>query len=218
MAYTPLPTVVLGDLWTAANHNTFIRDNFAELWKIQAAEDLIVGASASTAKRLAKGAARSLLYVNTSDELAYEKFGCFAQVKKNGNQTVGTGTFITGWTSEQDTDSLWDGANDRFVIQRAGVYVIHSSALLNEKISVQYRIHLTRGANNFWLDNQLFPIDASVTNCIFAHAIFPLEVGDIIRPFLENNTGGSPSVTYLATSTYGGATFNSRFSIYRIFA
>jgi len=29
MAYNPVPTVTTGDLWTAANHNTYIRDNFA---------------------------------------------------------------------------------------------------------------------------------------------------------------------------------------------
>lgn len=29
MAYNPVPTVATGDLWTASNHNTYIRDNFA---------------------------------------------------------------------------------------------------------------------------------------------------------------------------------------------
>lgn len=27
--YNPVPTVATGDLWTASNHNTYIRDNFA---------------------------------------------------------------------------------------------------------------------------------------------------------------------------------------------
>lgn len=29
MAYSAVPTVTTGDLWTASNHNTYIRDNFA---------------------------------------------------------------------------------------------------------------------------------------------------------------------------------------------
>jgi hypothetical protein len=29
MAYSTVPTVATGDLWTAANHNSYIRDNFA---------------------------------------------------------------------------------------------------------------------------------------------------------------------------------------------
>jgi len=29
MTYSPVPTVATGDLWTASNHNTYIRDNFA---------------------------------------------------------------------------------------------------------------------------------------------------------------------------------------------
>lgn len=31
MTYTALPTVSTGDLWTAAQHNTYIKDNFATL-------------------------------------------------------------------------------------------------------------------------------------------------------------------------------------------
>jgi hypothetical protein len=106
MAYTPLPTVVLGDLWTAANHNTFIRDNFSELWKIQAAEDLIVGASASTAKRLAVGADDTLLGV-VAGELAYQtpqEFGLPEMVLyalKTSALSVATSTYttITNWAT-----------------------------------------------------------------------------------------------------------------------
>jgi len=29
MTYTAVPTKSTGDLWTAANHNTYIKDNFA---------------------------------------------------------------------------------------------------------------------------------------------------------------------------------------------
>jgi len=31
MAYSAVPTVTTGELWTAAQHNTYIRDNFTEL-------------------------------------------------------------------------------------------------------------------------------------------------------------------------------------------
>lgn len=32
MAYSAVPTVATGDLWTAANHNQYIKDNFAYLY------------------------------------------------------------------------------------------------------------------------------------------------------------------------------------------
>lgn len=64
MSFSNLPTVVTGDLWTASNHNTFLRDNLAELWKYQAAEDLMVGAGPNTSKRLAAGANNTALNVH----------------------------------------------------------------------------------------------------------------------------------------------------------
>jgi len=32
MSYSPVPTVVTGDTWTASQHNTYIRDNFAAVY------------------------------------------------------------------------------------------------------------------------------------------------------------------------------------------
>lgn len=71
MATSVVPTVVTGDTWTAANHNTYIRDNLNELLQYQQAEDLIVGAGAGALKRLAKGANGSYLGINNSGALAY---------------------------------------------------------------------------------------------------------------------------------------------------
>ncbi len=57
MAYNPVPTVATGDLWTASNHNTYIRDNFAAgVPDILAAKgDLVVGTGPNAATRLAIG-------------------------------------------------------------------------------------------------------------------------------------------------------------------
>lgn len=59
MSYTPVPTYVTGDLFTAANANTYWRDNFAAGVPdiFEAAGDLAVGAGENAAVRLAIGAA-----------------------------------------------------------------------------------------------------------------------------------------------------------------
>lgn len=70
-SYSVVPLSANGDWIDAAWINQYIKDNFAALWKIEAAEDLIVGATPTTAKRLAKGANRTILHVNGAGNLEY---------------------------------------------------------------------------------------------------------------------------------------------------
>lgn len=65
MAFTTVPTVATGDLWSAAQHNTYIKDNFSALFVGSAAGDVDYYNSASTKTRLAKPTVDSLLK-NTS--------------------------------------------------------------------------------------------------------------------------------------------------------
>ena len=71
MAYNPVPTVVTGDLWTASNHNTYIRDNFAAGVPgiIQAKGDLAVGSTVRAAGRLPVGANNLMLMADSSQSL-----------------------------------------------------------------------------------------------------------------------------------------------------
>lgn len=65
MAYTPLSTVATGDLWTAANHNTYVKDNFAagvpDLFTT--AGDTVYASGADAAARLAIGATSTFYQV-----------------------------------------------------------------------------------------------------------------------------------------------------------
>jgi len=66
MAYTAVPTVNTGDTWTAANHNTYIRDNFAAGVPdiFTTAGDIAYATAADVAARLAIGSAGQLLKTN----------------------------------------------------------------------------------------------------------------------------------------------------------
>jgi len=50
MTFSPVPLVVKGDLWTAAQHNLYIRDNFPETepGKVTAAGDIVYGTGLNT--------------------------------------------------------------------------------------------------------------------------------------------------------------------------
>jgi len=65
MAYSPVPTVTTGDTWSAANHNTYIRDNFAAGVPdiFTAAGDLAYATAANAASPLAIGSSDQSLSV-----------------------------------------------------------------------------------------------------------------------------------------------------------
>lgn len=57
MAYSAVPTVVTGDIWSAANHNTYLRDNLAALWPFTTAGDIAIASSAAELSKLSIGTA-----------------------------------------------------------------------------------------------------------------------------------------------------------------
>lgn len=63
MTYSPVPSVATGDLWTAANQNQYIRDNFAALWPYQAVGDIAIATASNTIGNLAKGNELNVLSV-----------------------------------------------------------------------------------------------------------------------------------------------------------
>jgi hypothetical protein len=67
MAYSSVPTVATGDLWTAANHNTYIRDNFAAGVPaiFTTAGDLAYASGAAVAARLPIGSNGQVLKVSS---------------------------------------------------------------------------------------------------------------------------------------------------------
>lgn len=71
MAYTAVPTVATGDLWTAANHNAYIKDNFAagvpDIFTTKG--DLAVASGADAAGRLGVGSNGQLLTADSVEAL-----------------------------------------------------------------------------------------------------------------------------------------------------
>jgi len=61
MAYSAVPTVVTGQTWTAANQNTYVKDNFAAVFPYTTAGDIAYATSASALTRLAVGGLGALL-------------------------------------------------------------------------------------------------------------------------------------------------------------
>jgi hypothetical protein len=60
--FSTVPTVNTSDSWTASQHNTYIRDNFAAVWVGTTAGDLDYYTSATAKSRLGIGSANQFLY------------------------------------------------------------------------------------------------------------------------------------------------------------
>jgi hypothetical protein len=107
MAYSPVPTVTTGDAWTASNHNTYIRDNFAAgVPDIFAAKgDLAVGSGPDAAVRLGVGANGSILIADSSKAagMRWGSLNAAAKVSKTA-LAVGAGTSVTVEFAAEDLD------------------------------------------------------------------------------------------------------------------
>jgi hypothetical protein len=71
MSFNTVPTVATGDLWTAANQNTYLRDNMAALFPYTTAGDIAVASAADALTRLALGDVGQVLKVLSGPALGY---------------------------------------------------------------------------------------------------------------------------------------------------
>ena len=62
MAFSTVPLVATSDSWTASQHNTYIRDNFAAVWVGTTAGDTDYYSSSTAKTRLAIGTANQIKY------------------------------------------------------------------------------------------------------------------------------------------------------------
>lgn len=104
MSFSPVPTVATGDIWTAAQHNTYIRDNFAAgvpgLFTTKG--DIAIASASQVAGRLGVGSAGQALTPDSAEALG---------VKWAGFPTWGL------WTN-----AAWDS-----VAKNIGVYTVNAS-------------------------------------------------------------------------------------------
>lgn len=130
MAYSAVPTVSTGDLWTAANHNTYIRDNFIAGVPdiITTKGDLVVGTGADAATRMGVGSDGKVIEARSAvSQLGMQwHSGWFAKASRSTAQSINSGsiTLIQYDTEDDDPDSIQTlGASYHIVTPYAGLYL-----------------------------------------------------------------------------------------------
>lgn len=129
MAYNVVPTVANGDSWSAAQHNTYIKDNLAALWPYTTTGDMSYASSPNTLGRvaigaagallrssgsapqwLARGSANQILKVNaagTNIEWGTDS-AVGAQARRNTTQSISNATY----TALSYNEELWDSGTN----------------------------------------------------------------------------------------------------------
>lgn len=130
MAYTAVPIVATGDLWTASNHNTYIRDNFAAGVPdiFSAKGDLAAASAADTAGRLAVGTNGNILVADSAQALGMKWDGGVAAhcvVDPAQNFTTGVEALVRFDTETFDSHGcVTTGASWRFIAPVSGFYYV----------------------------------------------------------------------------------------------
>ena len=162
MSYTPVPTKTTGELWSADDNNTYIRDNFAagvpDLFTTKG--DLAVATGADVAIRLAVGTDGQLLTADSgetcgmkwstpSTDQAYAKY----KVSATRSMANGAATIVNFDTSVFDSDSaVTTGASWKFAAPHDGYYVVALMLLLE--------------SNAGWAANEYFEGDLYVDGAL----------------------------------------------------
>lgn len=209
MAYTALATAVTGDLWTAANHNTYIKDNFAVSVPdiFTAFGDIPYGTGENTADILAIGTARQVLMVNAAGnapEWSSPLFGCGLSVTTDQTITAGSTNTVSFDTENYDTSSFWSSSDsDGIVIPWDGVY--QCSGFINWGIPAEQI-----NANLFIGATQIHHISVNQTTYLeVSNFTYTARFSANDNPFLAINAiqwnvtikSAEYAVTYLGAST-----------------
>lgn len=141
MAYTAVPTATTGYLWTAADHNTYIKDNFAagvpDIFTTKG--DIAIATAADTAARLGVGSNGTILTADSDTgggEMGVKWSGLVpstgARYKLATDQAIANNTLtvVNYETVVFDPDSaVTAGAAWIYTVPTTGYYLVCASAL-----------------------------------------------------------------------------------------
>lgn len=211
MVYSVVPTSVTGDLWTAANHNTYIRDNFASGVPdiFTAAGDIPYATGLNTADVLPIGGVHQALVVNdagNAPKWGSIFAGCNVWLTSTQSIPGRTDTKVVFDTETYDTDSLWSTDNtDAITIPWDGVYQCSGFVDFNSSTGTGIYIEVSiSGITTISIDDANSSTDTVISFCYInrfaAGTDVFLEVAQSDTDALNLNLARY-QVSYLGTST-----------------
>jgi len=213
MAYTAVPTQNTGDEWTAAEHNTYVRDNFAagvpDIFTTKG--DLAVATAADTAARLAVGTDGHVLIADSGEACGIKwgtvpngpSTGVGARYYVDDTQEVADSsqTIIDYAVKDYDTDTaVTVGAAWKFTVpaDQGGKYLViatcyYQSAgwLANERADLEL---YKNGARVCIMGSYFVNANNTVNVFVIGSAIVDLSAADYIDVRAYQNSGDAQQI------------------------
>lgn len=202
MAYNAVPTVTTGDLWTASNHNTYIRDNFAagvpDIFTTKG--DLAIASGANAAGRLGVGSNGKVLVASSAESLGIKWTNGFSTGKASRSTTqalsAGAQTKVQFTTEDFDSENYFTlgSSNTRCTIAVKGIYLFVGNVVFAVRAGSK-SIFLSK--NNALVSEQT---EIQVENMVSGNVagVFSLAASDYIE--LQVKSGSGSDVTFASLS------------------
>lgn len=125
---------------------------------------------------------------------------------KSGNQTsIGANTKIVTWTSQEDSRSEWDNANNRWVCEQPGNYEVTASVEYSDSgTNVAFTLSIYKNGSVIGRSTTRTSPTATSIWSVTAHALDSLAATDYIEIYCSSTAG----------TVYG--TTGTRFSVVRV--
>lgn len=205
MGYTVVPYVNPGDSWTAAQHNTYIRDNFAALWPFTAAGDITLGLSAYAITKLPIGADNTIL-VNVDDDVSWSNLSqIFCNVEVSGT-SISTANW-TGLQYDVVNKNLYDVFSNTYPMRLtapfAGVYLLSGNIFwtTSSQGTREIKFYNSNTSKEIYIDTQV----AALTNVNNISIPVYLPTGSYVELYAYQGSGSSLTLSAKITLTYWGS-------------
>ena len=207
MTYQALPTVATGDMWTAAENNTYIKNNFEETWRYDSAGDLLYCDGTNTLDFLPKGNNKEVLAIVSGNlvwkDVSNQKLFCYLQKSSSQNILNTTYTNLTWDTEVFDNNNYWSSSSSaNIVLSSAGLYRFDGYLRYNNNVDGRRWAILYDGSTNMNM-NARRAINTIYNSISFSYVYYASAAKTVyIRTYQDsgggvNLLGGEFMVTYL---------------------
>lgn len=204
MGYSTVPYVNSGDTWTAAQHNTYIRDNFAALWPYTDAGDIVVASSAYVVTKLPIGAENTIL-INDNDSVSWGTLSQIYCQLEVGTTSISNASWelLSYSIVKDDYGMINPSYSTRIYAPWTGIYYlsggIYWASNSSQTREVKYLNSYT--GKTLYIDTQ----GAGLTNTNNISMPVSMSAGSYIEVAVYQGSGGSLDASAKINLTYWGS-------------
>ena len=193
MAFNNSFTAVVGATYTAAQYNTYVRDNFTAVWVYTSAGDIAYATSATALARLAKGTAYQNMRMNAG-ATAPEWGGYLAgKAIRASNQSINnvtaTGAIFTSAAFSQVAVTWSGGDPTKLTTAITGLYIVFATYSFDGGSGYREANVVKNGSTNV-IESRIDDAATETTLLPFGDLLL-LTAGDYLQLSVKHNNGSA---------------------------